>query len=120
MNTLDIERVSQDEKTCRGLFQGVISIDTVPPDPRLLVCNTDPSDRPGKHWFSIYVDSLGHGEFFDSFGQKPSRAFEDYMNRYCRTRIFNTAQLQSISSAAVVTAAFTVVFIACLDVDVSI
>jgi hypothetical protein len=49
MNTLDIERVINDDKTCRGLFQGVFSIDTLPPDPRLLVCNTDPSNKPGKH-----------------------------------------------------------------------
>jgi hypothetical protein len=99
MNTLDIERVINDDKTCRGLFQGVFSIDTLPLDPRLLVCNTDPSNKPGKHWVAIYVDSLGHGEFFDSFGQKSSRAFEDCMNRHCRTWIFNTAQLQSISSS---------------------
>jgi hypothetical protein len=99
MNTLDIERVINDDKTCRGLFQGVFSIDTLPPDPRLLLCNTDPSNKPGKHWIAINVDSLGRGEFFDSFGQKPSRAFENYMNRHCRTWIFNTAQLQSISSS---------------------
>ena len=30
-------------------FDGVFSIDTLPDDPRLLVCNTDPSDNPGRH-----------------------------------------------------------------------
>jgi hypothetical protein len=63
MNTLDIERVIYDDKTCRGLFQGVLSIDTLPPDPHLFVCNTDRSNKPGKHWVAIYVDSLGVESF---------------------------------------------------------
>jgi len=28
---------------------GVFSVDTLPENPRLLVCNTDPSDKPGRH-----------------------------------------------------------------------
>ena len=37
-------------------FDGVFSSDRLPTKPRLLVCNTDPSDMPGEHRIAIYVD----------------------------------------------------------------
>jgi len=37
-------------------FDGVFSGDRLPTKPRLLVCNTDPSDESGKHWIAIYVN----------------------------------------------------------------
>jgi len=41
---------------------GVFSIDTLLEDPHLLVCNTDPSDKPGRHWIAIYIKD-GRGDF---------------------------------------------------------
>ena len=79
-------------------FDGVFSIDNLPENPHLLVCNTDPSDRPGQHWIVIYVDEEGRGDFFDSFGRRPSADFERYMNRHCLTWNFNDRQLQSVVS----------------------
>jgi len=97
MDTSEIDRIVRED--CRGLFQGVFSTDTLPKKPRLLVSNTDPSNKPGTHWIAIYVDSNGRGEFFDSFGRKPSEVFEDYMNENCIDWIYNTRQLQSIASS---------------------
>ena len=49
---------------------GVFSSDRLPTKPRLLVCNTDPSDESGEHWIAIYVDDDGHyAEYFDSLGR---------------------------------------------------
>ena len=79
-------------------FDMVLSVDTLPDDPRLLVCNTDPSDKPGRHWIAIYVDENGRGEFFDSFGRRPNVDFEHYMNRHCSSWNFNDRQLQSVVS----------------------
>ena len=78
-------------------FDGVFSIDTLPDQPRLLVCNTDPSHKPGRHWVAIYVDN-DRGEFFDSFGRRPNAVFERYLNSHCSSWIFNDAQLQSVVS----------------------
>ena len=36
-------------------FDGVFSVDNMANDPRLLVCNTDPSDKLGRHWIAITV-----------------------------------------------------------------
>ena len=56
-------------------FDGVFSVDNLPEDPHLLVCNTDPSDKPGRHMVAIYIEN-GRGDFFDSFGRRPNADFE--------------------------------------------
>lgn len=99
MDTRDIERFVERDPVCRAMFQGVFSSDTLPKNPRLLICNTDPSHRPGRHWIAIYVDRHGRGEFFDSFGQPPDKHFERYMNDNCINWIFNKKQLQSLISS---------------------
>ena len=99
MDTKEIDRFVREDELCRGLFQGVFSADTLPKTPRLLVCNTDPSNMPGTHWIAIFVDSIGRGEYFDSFGRKPSEVFEDYMNENCIDWNYNAKQLQSVASS---------------------
>ena len=79
-------------------FDGVYSIDTLPARPRLLVCNTDPSHEPGRHWICICVKN-GTGEYFDSFGRPPSKPLERYMNTSCKNWTFNSRQLQSVVSS---------------------
>ena len=95
MNTGQIERILKNDP----LFQGVYSSDTLPNIPRLLVCNTDPSTKPGLHWIAIHVDANGRGEYFDSFGRRPDEHFELYMNNNCSVWTYNKRQLQSIISS---------------------
>ena len=71
-------------------FDGVFSAATLPEKPRLLVCNTDASDKPGRHWICMH--------FEDSFGRRPAANFERYMNRQCSSWTFNRRQLQSVIS----------------------
>ena len=40
--------------------------------PFALVFNTDPHNKPGKHWLAIYGPTNGPIELFDSFGMPPS------------------------------------------------
>lgn len=61
-----------------------------------MVINTDPHTKPGMHWIAIYVDSSGHGLFFDSYGNPPF--VPDHINRLrknCKTFRWNSLQLQS-------------------------
>jgi hypothetical protein len=99
MNTKQIGTLLNTDPLCRQQFQGVYSIDTLPPKPTLLVCNTDPSTKPGRHWIAIYVDKNGRGEYFDSFGRAPNKQFADYLNEHCSIWTFNKKQLQSIISS---------------------
>jgi hypothetical protein len=59
MDMRDIERFINRDRVCRATFQGVFSSDTLPRNPRLLICNTDPSSEPGQHWIAIHVDEYG-------------------------------------------------------------
>ena len=94
MNSIEIEHVLRRHVVN---FDGVFSADTLPDKPRLLISNTDPSDKPGRHWICIYIKD-GRGEFFDSFGRRPSIVFERYLNRHCSFWTFNQRQLQSVVS----------------------
>ena len=67
MNTEEIDRILR--RYVRD-FDGVFSTDTLPEKPRLLVCNTDASDKPGQHWICMHFEN-GRGEYFDSFGRRP-------------------------------------------------
>jgi hypothetical protein len=97
MNTKEIDELLK--ATCKQDFQGVFSTDTLPSHPKLFVCNTDPSTKPGEHWIAIYVSKDGRGEYFDSFGRQPEKHFIDYLNEHCRNWIYNKRQLQSIISS---------------------
>jgi len=94
MNSVDIERFLRHR--VRN-FDGVFSVDTLPSMPRLLVCNTDPSYMPGRHWICIYVKD-GRDEYFDSFGRRPNSVFERYLNCHYSSWIFNDRQLQYVAS----------------------
>ena len=99
MNTREIERSLEADAVSRGVFQGVFSADTLPRQPRLLVCNTDESTKPGQHWIAIHVDTNGRGEYFDSFGREPDEHFESHTNKHCTRWTFNRKQLQRIISS---------------------
>ena len=95
MNTTEIEQLLAKQPG----FQGVYSSDRLPNNPRLLVCNTDPSWKAGEHWIAIYVDKNGRGEYFDSFGRRPDKHFERYLNANCSSWTFNKKRLQSSISS---------------------
>ena len=64
--------------------------------PAAYVFNTQKHNRPGLHWVAIYVDKIGNGCYFDSFGKPPY--ILDHINRIRRNvRKFrwNPYQLQS-------------------------
>ena len=99
MNSTQIDDVLRSK--CRGQFCGVYAIDKLPrvlpaKRPLILVCNTDPHDKPGEHWVSLSIDGSGH--YFDSFGRRPPREIELFMNRNCSQWSFNDRQLQSAAS----------------------
>ena len=100
MNAVDIEKFLHIDPVFRIKVQGVFSADMLPSEPRLLICNTDPSTKAGEHWIAIHVDEYGRGEYFDSFGRPPNEHFTSYKNKHCSLSWnFNKRQLQSIISS---------------------
>ena len=83
MNTSQIVRVLNKHNS----FLGVFPCDKLPTSiksfPAGLVANTDPFDKPGKHWVAIYVDRNGVADFFDSYGFKPTlKPFLKFLNKF--------------------------------------
>ena len=66
--------------------------------PLLLVCNTDPHNKPGEHWIAMYLSKDGTGEYFDSLGETVPPIFSDFLERHCTNYVFNEEQLQSVPS----------------------
>jgi len=100
MNSIKIQQLLK--KRCGQTFLGVFPIDRLPQRlpprrPLLLVCNTDPHDKPGNHWIALYI--AHNGEFFDSFGEPPQKTFELYLEKHCNSFTVNNKVLQSILSA---------------------
>jgi len=95
MNTEDINNVLK--RLCTENFDGVFSVDNLPEKPRLLVANTNPANRSGRHWVCIYVDN-GYGKYFDSLGHPPTVNFARHLNVHCSSWIFNREQIQSVIS----------------------
>lgn len=88
---------------CRGIFLGVFASNTLPRTlppkrPLVIVCNTDPAHKPGEHWVAIFVGRDSRGEYFDSYGQPPSRCFETWLNKHCVNWTRNSKRLQSVLS----------------------
>ena len=75
----EIEEIMKPYK--RHGFLGVVPIDRVsdldPGNKKRIsfVMNTDPSEKPGKHWVAIYIDGLRDMtvEYYDSYARAPSK-----------------------------------------------
>jgi hypothetical protein len=113
MNTKDIDRFVYSDKACRLMLR-VFSVDTLPERLCLLVCHTDPSDEPGKHWIAIFLNSKTKENFSINSGRN--------LAAFWRSACKNAATIASVlgdyfrrSLAAI--AAFTAVSTSCLSVE---
>lgn len=87
MNSNQIKHILKCNTTTRNHFSGVYSINTlknIKTKPKLIICNTDPSYNPGKHWILFYFhDNIV--DFFDPLGKKPEvygKKFICFMKKY--------------------------------------
>lgn len=69
--------------------------------PAFIVANTDPANRPGEHWVAFYFPTKGNAEFFDSFGQAPSKKyFTKFLEKHSTKYIINSQRFQGNFSSA--------------------
>lgn len=74
LNSIQIEKVLQNDKRCKRYFIGVYPCDKIPKKikvPSCFVINTDNSQGPGEHWVCVFMDNKRTCFFFDSFGLSP-------------------------------------------------
>ena len=81
---------------------GIYAVDTLPPALRpgqALIANTDVWRGEGLHWVTVYRNTSGDYEFFDSLGKTPQHydeRFRDFLHSDCS--MYNAAPLQQSDS----------------------
>lgn len=106
MNTQVLKNILNRDHIAGPEFCGVYAENTLPGHIKTYPCgfiaNTDPKNKPGRHWVAFYFPSPEEGEFFDSFGHSPtfySPYFVRLLNRNCKQWTFNQRKLQSERTA---------------------
>ena len=73
MNTNQLMTCVKQDKDLQKYCLGVFPADMIPQKlahiPACYIANTDPSSKPGMHWFGLFIHSDGSKEFFDSYGR---------------------------------------------------
>jgi hypothetical protein len=102
MNTEQLNLLMRSDFHASKIFIGVFAADELPyrvQYPTCLIVNSDVSLKSGTHWFAIFIDSYGRGEYFDSFGLKPWVSHHiNFLNKNCKSWNFNSETLQHMYS----------------------
>lgn len=64
-------------------------------EPSYIISNLDPDTKPGSHWIAIYLGYDGIGEYFDSYGRKPTTYHLNFIKRNSRRWFFNSNRIQN-------------------------
>ncbi len=69
--------------------------------PSAVIVNTDPHGQPGEHWITIYLNTDGSVDYFDSFGLPPLHVdFYQFMAKNStRGMRYNPITLQHITAS---------------------
>lgn len=86
-------------------FDGVFSSDTlidIKKKPELIICNTDPSTKPGEHWVLFFFDSDNSVDFYDSLGKDISYygiKFLEFVQRFADNLTQSSERTQPVNSS---------------------
>ncbi len=68
---------------------------------QFFIINTNPHNKPGKHWVALYFPKRGQAEFVDSYGHPPSKAhrnFTTFLRQHAKGYMYNKQRLQGTGS----------------------
>ena len=105
MDSNQLRQVMASDRMGKVFFRGVFASDqakkqTVNKLPSGYIFNTDPSDKSGTHWVSVYIDENRIGEFFCSYGQSPGTYnFETWIEQNTTSWDYNKKRFQADSSS---------------------
>lgn len=98
LSTTQLESIGQ---KCIQDFDGVFAINELPTKYKSkyrLICNTDSSNLPGKHWLAVVVKRDKEGYVFDPFGHAPPLRIQQWLNARGIKWECNKRQFQPINS----------------------
>ena len=90
MNTKQVWKALTLNSQTNAYFDGVYSSDTlkdIKEKPELIICNTDPSDKPGEHWLLFFFEG-DEADFYDSLGKDLTfygKEFVNFVNKYAKS-----------------------------------
>ena len=72
LNNVQLDLLARDDAILKPYFYGTVACDHLPSyphrqEPRSYIMNTDPHDRPSKHWLAIWTHSGNVCEVMDSY-----------------------------------------------------
>lgn len=91
----------------KAKFDGIYPIDHLKyirnKRPKLIIANTDPETKPGKHWLLFYFDDTGYSvDFFDSLGKSPENypaEITHFLKLWAENVYYVTDRIQPMGSA---------------------
>jgi len=100
MNNRELSKILKSHPVIEDKFIGVFPADLLPTDkkPGFYVANTDPHNKPGRHWVAFYVPRKeGHYmEYWDSYGFPPAEIFSQFLDsEYKRSTKFTQHPLSA-------------------------
>ena len=103
MNTTQLIDFLKRDKFAKKVFCGVIPIDKLPISkvkrPCSYIINTHESQKPGEHWYALYIPRRGYIEYFDSYGIKPiNHQIYSFFHANGSKYIYNKIKLQGVKS----------------------
>jgi hypothetical protein len=102
LSTIDLINIINNDHLTKKIFKGVFARDQLPTletTPACFIINTDPISKEGEHWLAFYIDKDQHCNFFDSYGNHPSKfKLDAYLNKNFKSWTYNNIQIQGLSS----------------------
>ena len=90
MNTKQLWQALTSNPVTEPYFDGVFPSDelkTIKKKPRLIICNTDPSTKTGKHWLLFFFHDDDTVDFYDSLGKDLTaygKEFTDFVHKFAK------------------------------------
>ena len=108
LNNVQLDHLAKADALLKPYFYGTVACDRLPSRPikkvpRGYIVNTDPHDRPGRHWLALWTHSGNVCEVMDSYAL-PLESYEttdllqDWLKSQWKYVIYNGQSLQSIYS----------------------
>lgn len=104
LNTFQLSHALSQSEMTRDKFEGVYPVDHlkhIQDAPKMIIVNTDPSYKPGKHWLLFYSDR-NTIEMFDSLGRDITEyphEITDFVNKFSHVLKYVNDRLQPVNSS---------------------
>lgn len=106
LNSLQLWESLRNNIHTKDIFHGIYALDQLKGleevEPRLIIVNTDPSYKPGKHWLLFHFNTDGKSvDFFDSLGKMPQdypKEIKHFLQRWCESIYCVPHRIQPVGS----------------------